>query len=193
MTSRINLQEDSMKYASEDLISEHDGILFGLKILEKMIQQLQESKKVEKDDFLEMINFLKLFADKCHHGKEEGLLFPAMEKVGIKNQNGPIGQMLIEHTEGRKYISQMSEAIKENSINENDLIIAATNYIKLLRQHIEKENAILFPMGDKKIPANTQAGLLSAFEEFEDNVMGKGTHEKLHSLLNKFEIKYLKN
>lgn len=182
-----------MNYASEDLISEHVGILFGLKILERMIRQLQEGKKVEEDDLLEMINFLKLFADKCHHGKEEGLLFPAMEKVGIKNQNGPIGQMLIEHTEGRMYISQMSEAIKDNSINKNDLIQAATNYIKLLRQHIEKENTILFPMGDEKIPANIQAGLLISFEEFEEKVMGKGTHEKLHKLLNRFEIKYLKN
>jgi hemerythrin-like domain-containing protein len=182
-----------MHYASEDLKDEHDGILFGLEILEKMTEQLQKNRKVEKGDFREMINFLKLFADKCHHGKEEGLLFPAMEKVGIQNQNGPIGQMLIEHAEGRKYISQMSEAIKDNSVNENDLIQAATNYIRLLRQHIEKENAVLFPMGDRKIPAEIQADLLTSFEEFEEKVMGKGTHEKLHELLKKFEIKYLKN
>ena len=182
-----------MPYASEDLRNEHDGILFGLKILEKMIKLLQEEEKVEIDDFLEMINSLKLFADKCHHGKEEGLLFPAMEKVGIQNKNGPIGQMLIEHAEGRKYLSQMSEAIKANSVNEKDLIQAVTNYIRLLRQHIEKENNILFPMGDKRIPANIQAELLSSFEEFEEKVMGKGTHEKLHNLLNRFEVKYLKN
>lgn len=182
-----------MQFASEDLKNEHEGILFGLQILEKMIELLQDEEKVEKDDFLEMINFLKLFADKCHHGKEEGFLFPAMEKVGIQNQNGPIGQMLIEHAEGRKYISQMSAAIKTNSVNEKDLIQAVTSYIILLRQHIEKENNILFPMGDKKISGDIQAKLLIAFEEFEEKVMGKGTHEKLHKLLNKMEIKYLKN
>lgn len=179
-----------MRYASEDLINEHDGILFGLKILEKMIKQLQEKKEVERDDFREIVNFLKLFADKCHHGKEEGLLFPAMEKVGIQNQNGPIGQMLLEHTEGRKYIFQMSEAIKNDFVNKKDLIQAATNYIRLLRHHIEKENTVLFPMGDKKISADIHAELLNAFEEFEEKVMGKGTHEKLHEVLNTLEAKY---
>ncbi len=180
-----------MKYASGDLIDEHDGILFGLKILEKMVNLLKADDKVELDDFREMINFLKLFADKCHHGKEEGFLFPAMEKAGIQNQNGPIGQMLIEHAEGRKYISQMSESIADDPVKEKDLIQAAANYIKLLRFHINKENTVLFPMGDKKIRAKIQAELLNEFEEFEEKVMGKGTHEKLHELLQRFEIKYL--
>lgn len=182
-----------MPHASEDLKNEHDGILFGLNILEKMIKLLQEKQGVEKEDFLEMVNFLKLFADKCHHGKEEGLLFPAMENVGIQNQNGPIGQMLIEHAEGRRYIAQMSEALNNYPVHDNDLIQAVTNYINLLRQHIEKENTVLFPMGDKMISADVHAKLLIDFEEFEEKVMGKGTHEKLHILLNKMEKKYLKN
>jgi hemerythrin-like domain-containing protein len=182
-----------MQYASEDLINEHEGILFGLKILEKMISLLQSNKKAEIADFGEMINFLKLFADKCHHGKEEGFLFPAMEKAGIPNHNGPIEQMLTEHAEGRKYISQMSESISGNSVNEKDLIQAAANYINLLRSHIDKENNILLPMGDKMIPEDVQAQLLTSFEEFEEKVMGKGTHDKLHELLHKFETRYLKN
>ena len=76
-----------MRYASTDLRNEHEGILFGLKILEKMIMLIKAGKKVEKEELSEMLNFLKLFADKCHHGKEEGLFFPAMERAGISYGN----------------------------------------------------------------------------------------------------------
>jgi len=78
-----------------------------------MVNLLKEQREVEINDLKEMVNFFKLFADKCHHGKEEGMLFPEMEKVGITKENGPIGQMLLEHVEGRKYISQMSESLNK--------------------------------------------------------------------------------
>ena len=75
-----------MKYASEDLINEHEGILFGLKILKKMAERLVGNTNIETQDYYEIVNFLKLFVDKCHHGKEEGFLFPAMEKAGIQKR-----------------------------------------------------------------------------------------------------------
>ncbi|NLC93837.1 MAG: hypothetical protein GX677_10380 [Treponema sp.] len=62
----------------------------------------------------------------------------------------------------------------------------------MMRAHIEKENKVLFPMGDKLLPMNEQEHLLTQFEEFEEEVMGKGTHEKLHETLHRLEKKYLK-
>mgnify|MGYP000870066457 CR=1 FL=1 len=180
-----------MKYASEDLIKEHEGILFGLKILEKMVQLLKEKNQFQMDELKEMINFLRLFADKCHHGKEEGLLFPALENAGIPRENGPIEQMLLEHMEGRKYIAQMTELSESTAFDKTAFIQSATNYIQLLRAHIDKENTILFPLGDKRIPLEKQTELLEAFEEHEVKVMGIGTHEKLHALLHRFKRKYL--
>ena len=180
-----------MKYASEDLINEHEGILFGLKILKRMAERLVGNTNIEIQDYYEIVNFLKLFADKCHHGKEEGFLFPAMEKAGIPKENGPIGQMLYEHTIGRKYIAEMSGAMTENNIERKVFIEYSEKYVELLRSHIEKENTVLFPMGDKKIPESEQQKLIESFETFEEEVMGIGTHEKLHKTLNTFEAKYL--
>jgi hemerythrin-like domain-containing protein len=178
-------------YASEDLIKEHEGIRSGLTILERMVTMLREKEQIDMSDFREMVEFFKLFADKCHHGKEETMLFPEMEKAGIPKENGPIGQMLIEHGEGRKYISRMSEIMNEGIFNTGGFIQAAENYIDLLRHHIDKENTVLFPLGDKKIPAEIQKRLLESFETFEEDVMGPGTHEKLHGLLKSFKNKYL--
>lgn len=180
-----------MIYASEDLINEHKGILTGLNILEKMAESLKDNKHVELEDIKEMVNFIKIFADKCHHGKEEGLLFPAMEKAGIKNENGPIGELLAEHVIGRKHVAQMLESLEGELFKTDDFIQAATDYVTLLRAHIIKENTEVFPMGDKLIPPEEQKQLLEQFEEFEETVMGKGTHEKLHEMLHQFKNKYM--
>lgn len=180
-----------MNYASEDLKNEHDGILFGLNILDKMVAQLGNGKAVAKDEYVQMVDFLRLFADKCHHGKEEGLYFPALEQAGVPRENGPIGQMLIEHEEGRKYIQAMTEALAGEQLDSKAFSTAAENYATLLRSHIQKENTVLFSMGDKILAPDLQKKLLQEFEHFEETVMGPGIHDQLHAMLDSFEKKYL--
>jgi hemerythrin-like domain-containing protein len=179
-----------MKYASRDLMDEHEGILHGLVILEKMAILVASDSPEMRDDLSAMIDFLKLFADKCHHGKEEGILFPAMEKYGIPKEGGPIGQMLIEHEKGREFIRGMSDGIAGDEIDKEKFLQNAKDYIDLLRAHINKENTILFPMGDRAIPESEQAAILEAFETHERTVMGPGIHEKLHAMLDEFANKY---
>ncbi len=181
-----------MKLASQDLMHEHEAILFSLKVLDEMTNLVESGKDVPAGDITDLIDFLKLFADKCHHGKEEGILFPALEEIGIPRYKGPIGVMLEEHDAGRKFIKQMQESVNVDSIKKNEFIHSARGYIYLLRAHIEKENTVLFPMGDAKLSDEKQKELLEAFEDFEEKVIGKGKHEELHKQLNDFNRKYLK-
>jgi hemerythrin-like domain-containing protein len=58
----------------------------------------------------EILDFLVVFVDKCHHGKEEGLLFPALEAVGVSRNGGPIGVLLEEHRKGRSLTAEMTAA-----------------------------------------------------------------------------------
>lgn len=180
-----------MNFASEDLRHEHESVLFGLDVLEKMADRVKESNPPDIKDIHDMVNFLQLFADKCHHGKEEKLFFPAMEEAGIPNEGGPIGQMLLEHIQGRRFIAEMGISIADGKLDADMFLDAASGYIKLMRPHINKENMILFPMGDQAMPAEKQAQLLQQFEAFEAEVMGQGVHEKLHAVLDRFEEKYL--
>lgn len=180
-----------MKYASEDLRAEHEGVLLGLRILERMSAGLKGGEAVAGEDVAGMVNFLKLFADKCHHGKEEGIFFPQMEKYGIPNRGGPIGQMLLEHDQGRAGIAGMEAALVGGRVDAALFARHADAYIALMRDHIAKENDILFPLADQAIPAALQSQLAAAFEQHEETVMGAGTHEQLHRMLDAFSAKYL--
>ena len=180
-----------MKTPGQDLIHEHKAILIALNVIEQMYKRVQNDKGIDYKDIEKMIEFLKIFADKCHHGKEEGFLFPALEEAGVKNQNGPIGVMLDQHKLGRGFIKQMEESISNIIINKNAFVDAASSYVTLLRNHIEKEDTFLFPLGDAKLSASKQQELLHNFEDLEKNVIGKGKHEELHALLEEFQKRYL--
>ena len=179
----------------QQLKEEHEGILLMLNILGKASEKLERKEKVDVTHLGQMVEFFKIFADRCHHGKEEGLLFPEMEKAGIAKEHGPIGVMLAEHVQGRGFIQGMSEALtgmkKGDPMAQRHWIQNARGYISLLTQHIQKENNVLFPMGDRVLEKKIQDRLMEEFEELEREKIGEGTHEKLHELLHQFKKIYL--
>lgn len=181
-----------MERASQDLMHEHEAILFSLKVLEEICNMVESRKDVLIKDITDLIDFLKLFADKCHHGKEEGFLFPALKEAGIPSDNGPIAVMLAEHTMGRDFIRQMQESATDKAFRKDEFGKSARGYISLMRAHIQKENNVLFPMGDAKLSDAKQRELIESFKKFEEDVIGKGKHEELHKQLNVFNSKYLK-
>ncbi len=179
-----------MSKAIDDLKREHEAILFTLRVLEKMIALINEGKLKEKGDPLAIVGFLKEFADKCHHGKEEGILFPALEKAGVGKEGGPIGVMLGEHELGRGYVRNMERASKtEGGLPE--FALEAGKYVALLRLHIDKENGVLFPMGERLLESAELEGIYERFEEHERDVIGAGRHEELHAMLDEFDKRYL--
>jgi len=193
-----------MSKAIDELMHEHEAILFSLGILQKMADAARSGDSHpgaawDTRDAGELIGFLKEFADGCHHGKEEGILFPAMEKAGILNESGPIGVMLHEHALGRDRIRGMkaalegagaSDSITSDGTAREAFAHEADGYIELLRRHIEKENEILFPMGEKALSPETLEGLYDLFEDHEERVIGHGRHEELHAMLGEFEKRY---
>ena len=170
-----------MGKATEDLRHEHEAILYVLQILEKAMASGDKGNDGMLKFYGELVHFLKIFADKCHHGKEEGFLFPALSEKGVGSERGPIGVMLEEHRLGREYIAQMSDA--GESKNLPAVTAAAVRYRELLINHIEKENKVLFVMADNLLDDKTQEALFEKFEEHEESVVGHGVHEKLHAMI----------
>jgi len=151
---------------------------------------------VEGNHLERIVEFFRVFADKCHHGKEEDLLFPAMEKAGVPKERGPIGVMLAEHQQGRGYVRGMAEDIDRQKKGDPKALVDfaqnAQNYVALLTQYIKKEDNVLFPMGEKVLSKETQQDLVEGFEKIEVERIGEGTHEEFHKLLRHLEKIYLK-
>jgi hemerythrin-like domain-containing protein len=181
--------------ATEELKEDHKAIKIALSILTKISKRLKSGKKIDPEDLGQILEFIKTFADKCHHGKEEDLLFVAMENVGIPRDRGPIGVMLREHEMGRSYVKNMSESVEKYKAGElsysSQFVENAKKYVDLLTQHIDKENNILYPMADMQLSEEKQRELIEKFEELEQERIGTGKHEELHELLHRLKDKYL--
>ena len=178
-----------MSKAIDDLKHEHEAILFTLDVLERMIALIGAGKPLEAEDPPKLLAVLREFADTCHHGKEESILFPAMEAAGVPRERGPIGQMLLEHEAGRGHIRKMDAALRAGDYAA--FAREAGAYAGLLRQHIEKENTILFPMGERALDARTLEEVMRKFDEHEERVIGAGRHQELHAILEGFERRYI--
>ncbi len=177
--------------ASDELRREHELIKTALNLLENIASGIVQKVKPDVNDLTELIHFVIVFADKCHHGKEEDLYFPSLEEVGIPNQGGPIGVMLSEHDQGRKYIREMKENISGQNSDLQVFADAAFSYVALMRNHIEKENNILFMMGDRMMPEEVQNELLIRFKEHEGKVIDNEKLEGFYALIERLSLKYL--
>lgn len=177
------------------LKQEHDLILMMLQIVDAACVRMEEGDKINPDHLADMVDFIRNFADRCHHAKEEKLLFPALRQSGIGKENGPIGVMLAEHEEGRFFVKGMSEALVEMKAGDNvaagKFIADAGGYVKLLDGHIMKENNILFRMADERLTDEQQKELLKEFDRVEREEIGAGVHEKYHEMLHQLRDVYL--
>ena len=128
------------------------------------ITQLK-NKNINATFFAKIIDFIRNYADKFHHAKEEDILFKEFNKCaeeGLVHCN-PIKQMLFEHDEGRKSVKMIESGMNEK--NKNKLIKGAKNYIQLIREHISKEDNILYPMADETLSEKVQKTMLEKFKK----------------------------
>ena len=90
--------------------------------------------------------------------------------------------MLFEHEEGRGYVKAMvtalSHAKQDPQAARTELFQNAGAYLRLLREHIAKEDQILFDMADSALTPEEQKKLLKEFDEHEERELGAGIHEK---------------
>ena len=137
------------------------------------------------------LEFFRHFADQCHHYKEEKVLFPAMEAHGIPREEGPIGMMLQEHENGRAHVRAMISALEQveagNRTASDSLLENARAYLAMLREHIQKEDDILFRMADEAIPEAEQRQLVDKFEAHEAEETGPVVHEKYLKIARELE------
>ena len=172
--------------AIETLMSEHRIIERGIDALTAFADETRRRTTEDKQELARFVEFIRQFADACHHGKEEDILFKAMVEAGFPSQGGPIAAMLHEHDVGRAFVTRLADlagqAAPWSGEDREALAEAAHGYANLLRQHIQKEDAILYPMAEQHLPPQLMERVDEACERYEQEKTGSGEHERLHRL-----------
>jgi hemerythrin-like domain-containing protein len=152
---------------TEILRQEHQWILRVTDALERELDRTPPRPRCT-EQLERCVRFLRLFADACHHGKEEDQLFPVLEAYGMPRDSGPIAVMLAEHREGRRLVGIMKSALPALGAGDEAAMDrfegAARDYAVLIRGHIGKEDGVLFQVADQIIEAPACARLCQAYE-----------------------------
>ena len=149
------------------LNKEHENILKVIASIERECEQLNNGKEIDEKYFEKAIDFIINYADKFHHAKEEDILFEEFNKVSEQAHCNPVDQMLHEHNIGRNFVKGMKQAIKIK--DKEELIKNAQGYAELLKEHIYKEDHILYPMTEEVISEEKQEEMLRKFKEIKSD------------------------
>lgn len=172
------------QHPTEVLREEHQWILLVADALSTLLSE--PVGNLDYDGIDKCIDFIRLFADACHHGKEEDHLFSALVEQGMPREQGPIAVMLHEHRLGRERVSAMVAAMpgarEGDSGDQGRLIKAGLGYVDLIRDHILKEDNVLFQMADQVILGPACARLCAAYDGTCDHEFEGRTKEQLEAL-----------
>jgi hemerythrin-like domain-containing protein len=182
--------EDPMSDAIDHLKREHETILLSLKILGRFNAAIDSGRTPPRTDLADCVGFLKEFADRCHHGKEENVLFPALVEAGFSDPSGSIEAMISEHLLGRDYVRTMDLATSSGP-DCLTFAYAARQYASLLHHHIQKEDDVLFPMAERALDAARLGKMSQSFEEYEVRTIGRHRRDELNQKLEELRRKYL--
>jgi len=154
---------------TQALVDEHRLILRMIALLERNAALTAAGVYANWQFYLDGVDFIRNYADRFHHAKEEDVLFDALVRNGMPRENSPIAAMLMEHDQGRACVRAMEVAVREVmegrqgrecAIAENALAYAA-----LLKDHISKEDTILYPLAERVIPDAMREEIVRGYQQ----------------------------
>ena len=132
--------------------------------------------------FQDVQEFLTIFVDRCHHGKEEAEIFPRLQQ----DHAALVERLEAEHATGRQLALAFTQAVQTYLPGEAaagaSLATASRAYVAFLRRHIDQETQELFPVVEQVLGSEDQQ-MVAAFERIEVERIGPGTHERLHGMI----------
>ncbi len=178
----------------EVMMEEHRNIERMLEVIRKYCYKILKNEEVDYNDFFTLIDFVRTYADKHHHGKEEVLLFEKMVKeLGAVAEKVVKYGMLVEHDLGRLYMQDLEIAVKKVMEGDDeaklDVIANAVSYTHLLHRHIEKEDKVIYKFAKDKLSQETHEILEKECCQFEEKAEEAEIQKKYLQLITKFEEK----
>ena len=177
------------------LVEEHKAVREILDVLDVICKKLQSGERIEPEHIEGIVDFIRNFADKAHHMKEEDLLFPALEGAGVPRGDMLVEALTTEHDLGRGYVRGIGDGLIHYSIGNNSgrLVIRenALKYIELMTRHIDKEEDVIFPLAQRYLSEAVALELAQEFERIDRDVIGDARREEFMSILRMLKETYL--
>lgn len=171
------------------MVKEHQLILRMIALLEQNVVLMGQGRFRNWQFFLDAVDFIRHYADRFHHAKEEDVLFVELISNGMPEKQSPIEAMYIEHDQGRAFVRAMAEAAEKAQAGEpGQMTVIAENaasYIALLREHIDKEDNVLYPLAERILPEEVRARMVEAYEKAQGQT--PGLEEKYQRLVEEYE------
>ena len=145
---------------------EHRVIHQAMHALEGMCLRMRVGSRVPAEVLANMLDFFSNFTDGFHHAKEERHLFPALEQIGIKNENGLLAFLRSEHKTERKLLTELMRAVGEyrrDPATCEKFVSVALQFKDRLIGHMQKEDAILFRLAEEMMDEQIKDSLNHAF------------------------------
>jgi hemerythrin-like domain-containing protein len=182
---------DSIKLMME----EHQYILRMLAVVRKACYRILKGEEINYQDFEQMVDFIRNYADAHHHGKEEKLLFNEMvTHLGDLGKKLITHGMLVEHDSGRLFIQELVAALDRvmagDDMSRLDVIANAIGYTHLLKRHIDKEDTVVYTFAQRQLSADIMDKVNRATDEFELKAREKDTKNYYEQLVMKLEERY---
>lgn len=178
----------------ELMVEEHKYIKRMLEVMRKYCYKVLKGEQVQYEDFFEMIDFVRNYADKHHHGKEEKLLFNRMvSELGRPAEMLVRHGMLVEHDLGRLHIQELEAALKRLMDGDDearlDVIANAISYTHLLYRHIDKEDGVVYKYAQNNMLKETLYNLDLEGERLEAEAGRQHIQDKYIRLVAELESK----
>lgn len=162
------------------LSEEHRTILGVLAAAEREVERVEAGRPLRLSFWHGYLDFMEHYADRCHHGKEEDVLFAELEQNGLPRDMGPTHCMRTEHDTMRAGRRRLTELLTGDDLPA--ICRAARSGIDMLREHIEKEDHVLFPMAKSMLPHDAVQRVREGFARVEHVDMGEGAHCRYEAL-----------
>ncbi|MDP4143733.1 MAG: hemerythrin domain-containing protein [Bacillota bacterium] len=182
--------------AIELMMEEHKNIKKALQVIRTMCIGILNGVEVDYEDFNKIIAFVRNYADKHHHNKEEVILFKKMqEEIGEDKVSAPIQGMLIEHDFGRLFMKGLEEAVEKVKAGEQnsrvDVIANAIGYTDLLTRHIDKEDKVIYQFARRSLSNKSIEEVNKSCEQIEMEAENESIQKTYINILEELENKWL--
>jgi hemerythrin-like domain-containing protein len=172
----------------QELKHDHHVIQQVVAGMSAVAELLDSGKQVDPSVLVDLVQFLRVFADQCHHEKEEQHLFPLLATKANVSTKRELESLEREHRSAKQLVAQLAKVaavyVHNPAVVRYRVIDLLQQLVELYPAHIWKEDFLLFPLAQQNLTPAEQQNLEEKFENVEREV-GEDVHAGFEMLAHK--------